>query len=153
MHCHRVDFIIIYTVHPFSLVEQGPVSIYPKDVFEMVADRNAASSLAESSQRHLLLLETHPRFHKFSHLLGDLPQLYGWCLAMGHHASNRAAAIRDTEASRTGWVSRDIGGQQSGRPGRAEASRTGWVSRDIGGQQSGRPGRAEASRTGCMGLP
>ena len=24
----------------------GPVSIYPKDVFEMVADRNAASSLA-----------------------------------------------------------------------------------------------------------
>ena len=38
----------------------GPVSIYPKDVFEMVADRNAASSLAESSQRRLLLIETHP---------------------------------------------------------------------------------------------
>ena len=39
------DYIVIW---PW-----GPVSIYTKDVFEMVGDRNAASSLAESSQRSL----------------------------------------------------------------------------------------------------
>ena len=39
----------------------GSVSIYQKDVFEIVADRNAASSLAESSQTRLLVIETHLR--------------------------------------------------------------------------------------------
>ena len=49
----------------------GPVSIYPKDIFEMVADRNAASSLAESSQRRLLLIETHPWWTRASTVLNQ----------------------------------------------------------------------------------
>ena len=50
--------LILHLVPSQSI--QGPVSIYPKDVFEMVADRNAASSLAESSQRRLCLLKHSP---------------------------------------------------------------------------------------------
>ena len=59
---HPDSFIIFFYILIMmdEIYTLGPVSIYPKDVFEMVADRNAAPSLGESSQRRLLVIETHP---------------------------------------------------------------------------------------------
>ena len=66
---HKVGLDVEGRVPSFNI----PVSIYPKDVFEMVGDRNAASSFAQSSQRRLVVIETEPRYNTlYQPLVKDL---------------------------------------------------------------------------------